>query len=236
MKASIRYSNYGERIRNGFLITIIGRPNVGKSSLINYLSDKKVAIVTDEEGTTRDVLEVIMDFEGFPVVLNDTAGIRNAKSKVEKIGISRALEKAQISDVILVLSDSEDFSYPELKTTGKKILVHTKSDLGIISNKNIHNISIKNRMGIDKLIKEIVCYLSTLNPKEDGLLTRKRHKQAVKKSIGAMNDLLKIDLNTNPELASENLRIVAKEIGNITNVIDVEEILDDIFNSFCIGK
>ena len=92
-------------------------------------------------------------------------------------------------------------------------------------------------MGIDKLIKEIVHYLSTLDPKEDGLLTRrKRHKQAVKKSICAMNDLLKIDLNTNPELASENLRIVAKEIGNITNVIDVEEILDDIFNSFCIGK
>ena len=236
MKTSIKHSNYGERIRNGFLITIIGRPNVGKSSLINYLSDKKVAIVTDEEGTTRDVLEVIMDFEGFPVVLNDTAGIRNAKSKVEKIGIGRALEKAKISDVILVLSDSEDFSYPELKTTGKKILVHTKSDLGTISNKNIHNISIKKRTGIDKLIKEIVHYLSTLNPKEDGLLTRKRHKQAVKKSIGAMNDLLKIDLNTNPELASENLRIVAKEIGNITNVIDVEEILDDIFNSFCIGK
>lgn len=236
MKTSIKHSNYGERIRNGFLVTIIGRPNVGKSSLINYLSDKKVAIVTDEEGTTRDVLEVIMDFEGFPVVLNDTAGIRNAKSKVEKIGIGRALEKAKISDVILVLSDSEDFSYPELKTTGKKILVHTKSDLGTISNKNIHNISIKKRMGIDKLIKEIVHYLSTLNPKEDGLLTRKRHKQAVKKSICAMNDLLKIDLNINPELASENLRIVAKEIGNITNVIDVEEILDDIFNSFCIGK
>ena len=91
-------------------------------------------------------------------------------------------------------------------------------------------------MGIDKLIKEIVNYLSTLNPKQDGLLTRKRHKQAVKKSICAMNDLLKIDLNINPELASEYLRIVAKEIGNITNVIDVEEILDDIFNSFCIGK
>ena len=86
--------------------------------------------------------------KGFPVVLNDTAGIRSAKSEVEKIGISRALEKAKISDVILVLSDSEDFSYPELKTTGKKILVHTKSDLGTISNKNIHNISIKKEWGL----------------------------------------------------------------------------------------
>ncbi len=236
MKKSVKDSNYGERIRNGFIITILGRPNVGKSSLINYLSDKKVAIVTDEEGTTRDVLEVIMDFSGFPVILNDTAGIRNAKSEVEKIGINRALEKAENSDLVLILSDNEDFSFPELKTKCKKILVHTKSDLGIIPKKDIHNISVKKHMGIDKLIKIIVNHLNSLVPREDAILTRKRHMEAVKKSIRALNDLRIIDLNINPELASENLRIVAKEIGNITNVIDVEEILDDIFSSFCIGK
>jgi len=236
MKISIKHSNYGERIRKGFVITLVGRPNVGKSSLINHLSEKKVAIVTDEAGTTRDILEVMMDFEGFPVVLNDTAGLRTAKSEVEKIGIERALEKAKISDVILVLSDNKDFSYPKLETLGKKILVHTKSDLGTVLRKNIYNISVKKNIGIDKLIKGIVNYLSTLDPKEEALLTRKRHVEAVKKSIEAMNDLLNIDLNINPELASENLRIVAKEIGNITNVIDVEEILDDIFSNFCIGK
>ena len=236
MKRSIKNSSYGERIRNGFVITLIGRPNVGKSSLINHLSEKKVAIVTSEAGTTRDILEVTMDFEGFPVILNDTAGIRSAKSKIEKIGIERALEKARISDLILVLSDNEDFSYPKLEATCKKILVHTKSDLGTISKKNIYNISVKKNLGIDKLIKAIVDYLSNLNPKEEALLTRKRHIVAVKNSIEAMNDLFNIDLNVNPELASENLRIVAKEIGNITNVIDVEEILDDIFNNFCIGK
>lgn len=236
MKRSIKNSSYGERIRNGFVITLIGRPNVGKSSLINYLSEKNVAIVTSEAGTTRDILEVTMDFDGFPVILNDTAGIRSAKSEIEKIGIERALEKAKISDLILVLSDNEDFSYPKLEATGKKILVHTKSDLGTVSKKNIYNISVKKNLGIDKLIKAIVDYLSNLNPKEEALLTRKRHIVAVKNSIEAMNDLLNIDLNVNPELASENLRIVAKEIGNITNVIDVEEILDDIFNNFCIGK
>ena len=236
MKNSIKQSNYGERIRNGFIITILGRPNVGKSSLINHLSEKKVAIVTEEAGTTRDILEVMMDFEGFPVVLNDTAGLRNTKSKVEKIGIERAIEKAKNSDVILVLSDNEDFSHPRLKTLGKKILVHTKSDLGMLPNKDIINISVKKNTGIDELIGAIVNYLRTLDPKEQALLTRKRHIDAVKKSIEAMNDLLNIDLNINPELASENLRIVAKEIGNITNVIDVEEILDDIFSSFCIGK
>ncbi len=236
MKKTLKFSNYGERIRNGFVITLIGRPNVGKSSLINYLSKRNAAIVTKEAGTTRDLIEVAMDFDGFPVILNDTAGIRSTQSEVEQIGIGRALEKAETSDLILVLSDNEDFSYPELKSKSKKILVHTKSDLGATSKKNIINISVKKEIGINQLTKVIIKYLNSLVPKGDLLLTRERHVVAVTRSIYALNDLLKFDLNINPELASENLRIVAKEIGNITNIIDVEDILDDIFSSFCIGK
>ena len=236
MKNSLKYSRYGERIRNGFIITLVGRPNVGKSSLINYLSDRRASIVTDEAGTTRDIIEVIMDFEGFPVILNDTAGIRKTKSEVEKIGVERALEKAELSDIILILSDNEDFAYPELKSTCKKILVHTKSDLKILHNKDIHNISVKDNIGIDKLTNAIVSHLKSLAPKQDALLTRKRHIEAIKRSIYALNDMQKFDLNINPEIASENLRIVAKEIGSMTNIIDVDEILDDIFSSFCIGK
>ena len=236
MKNSLKYSRYGERIRNGFIITLVGRPNVGKSSLINYLSDRRASIVTDEAGTTRDIIEVIMDFEGFPVILNDTAGIRKTKSEVEKNGVERALEKAELSDIILILSDNEDFAYPELKSTCKKILVHTKSDLKILPNKGIHNISVKNNMGIDKLTNAIVSHLKSLAPKQDAMLTRKRHIEAIKRSIYALNDMQKFDLNINPEIASENLRIVAKEIGSMTNIIDVDEILDDIFSSFCIGK
>ena len=236
MKNSLKYSRYGERIRNGFIITLVGRPNVGKSSLINYLSDRRASIVTDEAGTTRDIIEVIMDFEGFPVILNDTAGIRKTKSEVEKIGVERALEKAELSDIILILSDNEDFAYPELKSTCKKILVHTKSDLKILPNKGIHNISVKDNIGLDKLTNAIVCHLKSLAPKQDALFTRKRHIEAIKRSIYALNDMQKFDLNINPEIASENLRIVAKEIGSMTNIIDVDEILDDIFSSFCIGK
>ena len=236
MKTSVKYSNYGERIRNGFVITLLGCPNVGKSSLINYLSDKRVAIVTDEAGTTRDIIEVTMDFEGFPVILNDTAGIRSTVSEVEKIGVKRALEKAEVSDLILILSDNEDFSIPELKSTCKKILVHTKSDLKKSLNKGVYNISVKQNLGIDELINSIVNHLKSLAPKQDAFLTRKRHKEAIKRSIYHLNELHKFDLNTNPEIASENLRIVAKEIGSITNIIDVEEILDDIFSNFCIGK
>ena len=236
MKNSLKYSRYGERIRNGFIITLVGRPNVGKSSLINYLSDRRASIVTDEAGTTRDIIEVIMDFEGFPVILNDTAGIRKTKSEVEKIGVERTLEKAELSDIILILSDNEDFAYPELKSTCKKILVHTKSDLKILPNKGIHNISVKDNIGIDKLTNAIVSHLKSLAPKQDAMLTRKRHIEAIKRSIYALNDMQKFDLNINPEIASENLRIVAKEIGSMTNIIDVDEILDDIFSSFCIGK
>ena len=236
MHKSLKHSNYGERIRSGFVVTLLGRPNVGKSSLMNLLSDKRVAIVTDEAGTTRDIIEVTMDFDGFPVILNDTAGLRSSVSEVEKIGIKRALEKAETSDLILILSDNEDFSYPELKSTCKKIMVHTKSDLKTTTKKSVHNISVRKNTGIDELIKSIVNHLKSLAPKEDFLLTRKRHIEAIKRSIFALSDVLKFDLNINPEIASENLRIVAKEIGNITNIIDVEEILDDIFNSFCIGK
>ena len=126
MRKSIKSSNYSERIRNGFVISILGKPNVGKSSLMNYLSNKKVAIVTDEAGTTRDVLEVLLDFNGFPVILNDTAGIRKTNIEVEKIGINRALQKAKISDIILILSDVDDYFIPELKSTTKKILVQMK--------------------------------------------------------------------------------------------------------------
>ena len=236
MNKSLNHSKYGERIRNGFIITLLGRPNVGKSSLMNFLSDKRAAIVTDEAGTTRDIIEVTMDFDGFPVILNDTAGIRNTESQVEKIGIKRALEKAELSDLILILSDDEDFSYPELKSTCKKILVNTKSDLKTTSKKGVYNISVRENTGIDELINSIVNHLKSLAPKEDFLLTRKRHIEAIKRSKFALKDVLRFDLNINPEIASENLRIAAKEIGKITNIIDVEEILDDIFNSFCIGK
>ena len=236
MKSSIRTSNYGERIRNGFVITIVGKPNVGKSSLINYLSNKNLAIVTEEAGTTRDILEVLLDFEGFPVILNDTAGLRKTNSKVEKIGINKALKKAEVSDVILILSDCGDFSVPELKSRAKKILVHTKSDIKKQFKDARPKISVKKHKGIKELIKIIVDYFKILAPKDDILLTRKRHVQGVKKAVSVLRQVSTMNLAYNPELAAEDLRIAAREIGNITNIIDVEEILDDIFNNFCIGK
>ncbi len=236
MKSSIKSSNYGERIRNGFIITILGKPNVGKSSLINYLSNKNVAIVTEEEGTTRDILEVFLDFGGFPIILNDTAGLRKTSSNVEKIGINRALNRAEKSDLILILSDNGDYHIPDLKVATKKILVHTKSDLNKECNGKGYKISVKNHEGIKELLEVIVDHLKKLAPRESVLLTRKRHVQGIKKASSALKKSLTTNFGINPELVAEDLRIAATEIGNITNIIDVEEILDDIFNNFCIGK
>ena len=146
------------------------------------------------------------------------------------------MKSGQKSDLILILSDNEDFYIPELKSSTKKILVHTKSDLKENRIVDGHKISVKNHQGIKELIKIIVDHLQTLNPKDNVLLTRKRHVQGIKKAVSALKQITAINLTINPELAAEELRIAATEIGNITNIIDVEEILDDIFSSFCIGK
>ena len=236
MKSSVKESFYGERLRDGFIVTIIGRPNVGKSSLINCLSNKKIAIVTNEPGTTRDVLEVMLDFSGYPVFLNDTAGIRESKSKIEKIGIKKAINKAKKSDVVLILSDTCDFIAPELTKNQKIIFVQTKSDLKKEIREDAHQISVKQNIGINELIEKIVSYFISLSPRESVYLTRLRHVDGVKNAIAALDRLNKINLNNNAELVAEELRVAAISIGSITKIIDVEEVLDDIFNSFCIGK
>ena len=236
MKSSVKESFYGERLRDGFIVTIIGRPNVGKSSLINCLSNKKIAIVTNEPGTTRDVLEVMLDFSGYPVFLIDTAGIRESKSKIEKIGIKKALNKAKKSDVVLILSDTCDFLAPELTKNQKIIFVQTKSDLKKKIREDAHQISVKQNIGINELIETIVSYFISLSPRESVYLTRLRHVDGVKNAIVALDRLNKINLNNNAELVAEELRVAAISIGSITKIIDVEEVLDDIFNSFCIGK
>ena len=233
---SLKFSSYGSRIRSGFVITLIGKPNVGKSSLINFLSKKQVSIVTNEAGTTRDIIEVLLDFKGYPIILNDTAGIRLSTSEVENIGIKNAIDKANSSDIILLLSDKKDFSFDQIDSKAKKILVHTKCDLLSYKKKDVIEVSTKREETIDKLIDVIVDHLESMSPKNNVILTRERHVQAVRNALNSLKKTLKINLNFNPELASEELRVAAKEIGSITNIIDVEDVLDDIFSNFCIGK
>ena len=233
---SLKFSSYGSRIRSGFVVTLIGKPNVGKSSLINFLSKKQVSIVTNEAGTTRDIIEVLLDFKGYPVILNDTAGIRQSQSEVENIGIRNAIDKANSSDIILFMSDKEDFSFDKINSKAKKILVHTKCDLLSCKKKGVIEVSTKREETINKLIDVIVDHLESMSPKNNLILTRERHVQAVRNALNSLKKTLKINLNFYPELASEELRVAAKEIGSITNIIDVEDVLDDIFSNFCIGK
>ncbi len=236
LKISIESKPYAERIISGFVVTLIGKTNVGKSSLINFLTKRNYSIVTNEPGTTRDILEVSLDLKGYPVIFNDTAGIRYTKSLVEQIGIKKALERAESSDLILILSDNDKFDFPELSSKAKKILVHTKSDLGKLDRKDIHEISVKDGVGILELIDKMVTHFHSLKPKENVLLTKQRHVQAVNKTLEALLRISNVDLNLYPELVAEELRVAATAIGSITNVVDVDEILDDIFSSFCIGK
>ena len=236
MKDSIIAKNYNEKIRNGFVVTLIGKPNVGKSSFINYLSKRNISIVTDEPGTTRDILEISLDFGGFPVFLSDTAGIRNPKSKIEKIGITKAIKRAKCSDIILILSDKNDFSIPQIDNSKKIFYVHTKADLKPEVLYDGHYISVKTGRGVESLIDVIVKHLYDISPKENAYLTRERHVQYVNKAILAFERSIELDVNKDPELLSEELRSAANAIGSITNAIDVEDVLDDIFSSFCIGK
>ncbi len=233
---SLKFSSYGSRMRSGFVVTLIGKPNVGKSSLINFLSKKQVSIVTNEAGTTRDIIEVLLDFKGYPIILNDTAGIRQSKSEVENIGIRNAIDKANSSDIILFMSDKKDFSFDKINSKAKKILVHTKCDLLSYKKKGVIEVSTKREETINKLIDVIVDHLESMSPKNNLILTRERHVQAVRNALNSLKKTLKINLNFYPELASEELRVAAKEIGSITNIIDVEDVLDDIFSNFCIGK
>ena len=235
-KETLKFRNYGERLRSGFVVTLVGRPNVGKSSLINYISKKNLSIVTSEAGTTRDIIETHLDFKGFPIILNDTAGLRFSKSEVEKIGIEKAIDKANASEIIYILSDNGEFSFPELNSSAHKIFVHTKCDLTSYNKEGVYEISVKCEKGIDELIEAIVEYLKSISPKTNVFLTRERHIQGVKRALNSLKNVLQIDLNRFPELASEELRVAAKEIGSITNNIDVEQVLDDIFSNFCIGK
>ena len=178
----------------------------------------------------------MLDFSGYPVFLNDTAGIRESESKIEKIGIKKAIKKAKKSDVVLILSDTCDFISPELTKNQKKIFVQTKSDLKKEIREDAHQISVKQNIGINELIEKIVSYFISLSPRESVYLTRLRHVDGVKNAIVALDRLNKINLNNNAELVAEELRVAAISIGSITKIIDVEEVLDDIFNSFCIGK
>ena len=236
----------GERIREGFKIAIIGPTNAGKSSLLNYLSRRNVAIVSEIAGTTRDVIESHLNLDGYPVVLSDTAGIRDSKDEIEKKGIKLALNKAEYADLNIIVIDpksidfASDFEHLAIKNS---IYVVNKTDLGVdkiknqIKKYNPIYISIKEEKNLDELIMKIKGNLKNkFISSEDIFITRQRHRFNLEKCVEQLNSFEDKKSLDDFDKAAEDLRLATRYLGIIVGKIDVEEILGSIFSDFCIGK
>ena len=236
----------GERIREGFKIAILGPTNAGKSSLINHLSNRDVAIVSEIAGTTRDVIETHLNIDGYPVIISDTAGIRESKDDIEKKGIKLSLNRAEEADLKLVVVDAKSLDFTDVLKgllDENAILVINKSDLLEkeidLEIKNINHvlISIKDNKNIDKLISKIKNNLKNkFITSDDILITRERHRQHLEQCLDHLNNFNQKKEIEDFDKAAEDLRLATRHLGMIVGKVDVEEILGSIFNDFCIGK
>jgi len=246
IKKTLNDQKVGERIREGFKIAIVGPPNSGKSSLLNYLSKRDVAIVSEIAGTTRDVIETHLNLDGYPVIVSDTAGIRSSKNEIEKKGIKIALNRAEDADLRLIIVSSKNVDFTSVLKkllTQNAILVINKSDLikGKLNSKlkkyDHVLISIKKNLNLNKLILKVKNKLKNkFTTTEDILITRERHRQNL---INCAQHLIKFQKKKSLhdfDKAAEDLRMATRHLGMIVGKVDVEELLGSIFNDFCIGK
>ena len=246
IKKILNDQKVGEIIREGFKIAIVGPTNAGKSSLLNNLSNREVAIVSEIAGTTRDVVETHLNIDGYPVIISDTAGIRDSKDEIEKKGIRLSLKKAENADLNLVVVDAKNIDLSGfLNDLLKKdaILVINKSDLlkekldSEISKFNHVLISLKENLNIDKLISKIKNHLENkFISEEDILITRERHRQHLIQCVEHLKNFSDKNDKKDFDKAAEDLRLATRQLGMIVGKVDVEEILGSIFNDFCIGK
>ena len=246
IKKILNDQRVGERIREGFKIAIIGPTNAGKSSLLNLLSNRDVAIVSEVAGTTRDVIETHLNIEGYPVVISDTAGIRDSKNEIEKKGIKLALDNAENADLKLIIIDAKNIDFKGVLKElldEKAILVVNKSDLlkedlsSEIKNFEHVLISVKNNFNVEDLIIKIKNKLKNkFITSEDILITRERHRQHLEKCLNYLKRFEEKNEAQDFDKAAEDLRLATRHLGMIVGKVDVEEILGSIFNDFCIGK
>jgi len=245
IKKILEDQKVGEKIRDGFRVSIVGEVNAGKSSLLNLLSKRDAAIVSEEKGTTRDIIEVYLNIDGYPVILADTAGIRDSKSEVEKKGISLAIKKSIESDLSLIMIDNSSKTIDvKIKNLINEncIVVLNKSDIEGKQNYSFNKsevvlISVKKNNNIVQLISKIKKKLSTkFKTSNDVLVTRERHRIKLNACLKEIDNFLKKDQNKDIEIAAEDLRMATRHLGAIVGKVDVEEILGSIFKDFCIGK
>jgi tRNA modification GTPase len=249
----------GERLRDGLVVAIAGPPNAGKSTLLNRLARREAAIVSPYAGTTRDIIEVHLDLDGYPVTLLDTAGIRDSDEPVEQEGVRRARERAAAADLVLWVIDPSaggsaangrpENLAPENLANAEIWLIRNKIDLSDASscvttarrdkNEQQFNLSISalTGQGFETLGAALSAYAKTyFVSTETTVITRARHRHALEKTVAALDRALARDHSTDEELIAEELRSAATTLGRLTGRVDVEDILDVIFRDFCIGK
>ena len=236
LHAHLNDQHRGEILRRGIHVAIIGAPNVGKSSLLNYLAKRDVAIVSSIAGTTRDVIEVNLDLAGYPVKIVDTAGIRESIDEIEQEGINRALIQAENADIKIIMLANDDETSKDIVSMAdnNSIILLNKIDKSGFSFKNAIKISIQENIGLDLFLNELSQLIhDKFSPSSEPLLTRERHRQYLNSCYECLDHF---NLNNHLELACEDLRMAARSLGYIVGIIDVETILDEIFINFCIGK
>ncbi|MDR1026083.1 MAG: tRNA uridine-5-carboxymethylaminomethyl(34) synthesis GTPase MnmE [Lactobacillus sp.] len=245
IKEHLSADNIGERLRDGFRVVIVGPPNAGKSSLLNTIVKREVAIVSDIEGTTRDAIDIHLDIKGYPVIFTDTAGLREAEEEIEKKGIEITFSKITNADLVLCMFDASKDSvhiFDDLKNRLKNnvLYVANKSDkltseqrLGAKEANNIL-ISAKDKDGIDNLLDALYQNIQERFTSNSSLIiTRHRYRQALENTV---DNLSSFNLDKEIELSAEDIRLAARELGKITGKIEIDDILDKIFGDFCIGK
>lgn len=233
----------GEILRDGVHIAVIGAPNAGKSSLVNALAQREVAIVSEHAGTTRDVIEVHLNLGGYPVILADTAGLRpdqlsgDAQGSIESEGIRRALDLAKRADLKILLFDGSLFPDMDAHTKAlideRAIVVMNKADRAVHA-LNGMAVSAMTGLGLDQLLAEIITQIEFLvGSRTAPSLTRHRHRTALEDCVRALE---RAQTAPSPELIAEDVRLAMRGLGQITGRVDVEDLLDIIFRDFCIGK
>ncbi len=229
----INRSKNAKAIRSGFLVSVVGKPNTGKSSFVNFISGRDVSIVTKTPGTTTDLVESTLDIKGYQVTFIDTAGIRKHRNKIEKIGISKTIETTKNVDLnIIFLEKNEKELYKNIKN---KIFVRSKFDIrkNKKSVKDVINISSMSGYGINKTLKKTITTIFPNNSRENPIISRERQLSKLQNCL----DMIKVvDFNKNIDMVAADIRQSLKQIEGMYYNLDIEQLLDLIFNDFCIGK
>ena len=244
IKEHINNNNLTEQLKNGFKVVIAGETNSGKSSLINALTQSNTMIVSDIAGTTRDSVDINLDIKGYPIVITDTAGIRETTDKIEKIGIDIAINRIKSADIVLALYDASkgEFNDKLLQGVSKDKVIYIANKIDKLSDSKKKSIKSKKHIlisakygeGIVELINTIITFLEDRFFSSSGyLITRTRYKECLQ---NCLDNLERFSLDKEIELSAEDIRLACRYIGSITGDVSVEEVLDNIFSSFCIGK